>query len=195
METHERDDEQLISDYLAGDERALGVLIERHATTVYRFLYKRVGNAHDAEDITQDAFVKIWKNLHRYKPGQSFRAWMFAIARNAMIDRLRKRKDVVFSEFENDEGENALYESLVDSELRPDERAVRAETGREFEYALEHLAPHHRQIITLHHKDDLTLREIGQRLNRSVNTVKSQHRRALAALRAFLDAPADRNRS
>lgn len=179
-------DEELISDYLDGDEGAIGVLVDRYLADVFNFAFKLTGDRQLAEDITQESFIKAWKNIRGFKRGSSFRTWLFAITRNTAIDCLRKKKDLVFSAFENVDGTNSFTENLVDKELHPDELLARAEDVSFVEALLNEINPHYREVLTLRYSSDLTFEEIGELLKKPLHTVKSQHRRALIALRRSL---------
>ena len=183
---NEKTDKQLIANYLAGDERALNELIARHLKSVYNFVYRIARNAQDAEDITQETFVKMWRNLKRYDQSQNFKTWLFTIARNTAIDALRKKKNFVFSDFETADGENPIFDTLADPAPLPDELAMRAEKQTLFETALGQLSPAYQEVFALHHESDLTFDEISTRLGKSINTVKSQYRRALLTLQKLL---------
>ena len=91
-------DKQLIDDYLNGNDAAFALLVQRQINPVYNFVYRLVRNTQDAEDITQETFVKMWKNLKRYNQDQNFKTWLFTIARNTAIDSLRKKKSFVFEQ-------------------------------------------------------------------------------------------------
>src|SRR3989344_9123747 len=132
----EKTDKQLVSEYLDGKESALGELIERHLKPVYNFVHQAANNAQDAQDITQETFIKALKNLKRYDPNQNFKTWLFTIARNTAIDVLRKKKNFVFSDFENIDGQNPLLETLTSPALPPDQLALQTETQAFFSHAL-----------------------------------------------------------
>lgn len=180
-------DEQLIDEYLDGNEKVMGVLVDRHLTNAYNFALKLVNDSQAANDITQEAFVKAWKNIRGFKRGSTFQTWLFAITRNVAIDWLRLRKEVAFSAFENERGENMLTETLVDNSLLPDELLARAEDTRFVEMLLEELDPLYRDVLKLRYSSNMTFEEIGEFLKRPLHTVKSQHRRALIALRRSLE--------
>jgi RNA polymerase sigma-70 factor (ECF subfamily) len=182
------DDGQLIADYLEGDEKALNVLVGRYLKDVYNFACQLTGNAQGAEDIAQGSFVKAWKHIRRYREGSNFKTWLFAITRNTAIDWLRKKKEVAFSSFENECGENLLTETLADDRPLPDELIARAENIRFVESLLLELDSKYRDVLTLRYSGNLTFEEIGKALQRPLDTVKSQHRRALVALRRLLQA-------
>ena len=176
----------LIAAYLEGDEKALGVLVDRYLSDVYHFAFRLVGNAGAAEDVAQEAFVKAWKHIRSFVPGGSFRAWLFTIARNTAVDYLRTKKEVALSRFENAEGENSLLASIADNAPLPDELIARAEDVRYLAGLLAEINPEYREVLELRHTSNLTFEEIGKVVKRPLHTVKSQHRRGLAALRRLI---------
>lgn len=186
----EREDEQLISGYLEGDDKALSVLVDRYLTDVYSFALNLTNDTQAAEDIAQESFIKAWKNIRRFLPGNSFQAWLFSITRNTAIDWLRKRKEVTFSSFETAEGENALTATLSDEGPLADELLARTEDARYLDGLLEQINPDYREVLALRYSSNLTFEEIGEILRRPLHTIKSQHRRALVALRRLLANPA-----
>lgn len=181
-----RTDDQLISKYLDGDEKALGVLLDRHLSNAYTFAFRLTGDRQAAEDITQESFIKAWKNIRGFKRGSSFQTWLFTITRNSAIDWLRRKKEVAFSAFENERGDNVLIDTLADVEPLPDELLVRAEDAAFVQVLLSELDPRYRDVLTLRYSSNLTFAEIGRLLQRPPHTVKSQHHRAIIALRRSL---------
>ncbi len=185
----EKSDQQLAVDALRGDERAMTELVDRYLKPVYAFVYRLTGSAEDAQDIAQETFVKVWKNLKKFRPDASFKTWVLAIARNTAIDWLRKKKNPVFSEFTQDDGYNVLTETLADPAPLPDELVARMQEKHLLDGLLGALPAGDREILLLHYNDHLTFADIGTMIKRPLNTVKSRHRRALIALRKMLDAP------
>jgi RNA polymerase sigma-70 factor (ECF subfamily) len=179
-------DEQLIASYLKGDEKAFTVLLQRHLKSIYAFVYRFVGNAQDTEDVTQDTFVKAWKHLKKYRRGERFTTWLFSIARNTAIDRLRKKRGVSFSDFENATGDNAFIAQLTDPKPLPDELALKARDAKTLERTLGQIPPKYREVLLLHYINNFTFNEIGVILKKPAETVKSQHRRALIILRHIM---------
>ncbi|MGC9602740.1 MAG: sigma-70 family RNA polymerase sigma factor [Minisyncoccia bacterium] len=185
-------DEDLIRDYLGGNEGAFAELTKRHLSGVYSFVVRFVGNAEEAEDITQETFLKAWKSLKKYDSRSSkFKTWLFRIARNGAIDFLRKKKHVPFSQFETDGGANVLTETIPDTEELPDELIMKLEDAQELRAVLERLPPKLREILLLYYTNELTFEEIGALLGEPANTVKSRHRRALQTLRKILEEPSE----
>ena len=182
-----KEDEQLISAYLEGDDHALTVLVDRYLPDAYNFAFKLINDQHIAEDVTQESFMKAWKNMRGFIPGNSFRGWLFRIIYNTSIDYLRKRKELPFSNFENSEGYNSLVATLTDKEPLQDELLSRAEDVKYLEAFLIQLNPQYHEVLTLRHTSNMTFDEIGKVLKRPIHTVKSQYRRGLVSLRRLLD--------
>ena len=179
-------DQQLIADYLQGDEASLEFLVGRYLKPIYSFTYRYVGNAQDAEDATQEVFVKVWKHLERFDQSKSFKTWIFSIAKNTAIDFLKKKRAIPFSEFENEEGENMLTETLADPSPLPKELLEKAGMAQMLNTAMEKLSPQYRIVLFLRYNDHFNFREIAESLGESINTVKSRHRRALVMLKKIL---------
>ncbi len=85
-------DEQLIKNYLIGDNKALELLIKRYLTPIYNFVLRYVKNTSEAEDVTQEVFVKVWKNLKKFNDNYKFKSWLYTIAKNTSLDYLKKKK-------------------------------------------------------------------------------------------------------
>ncbi len=179
-------DEQFIAEYLSGDEKSLEILFGRYLKPVYSFVFRYLGTRQDAEDVTQDVFVKAWRNLKKFDQNKSFKTWLFSIAKNSCLDFLKKKKAIPFSDFENEEGENVLTETLVDPSPLPHELLEKADIVQMLNYAMEKLSPKYRMILFLRYNDHFNFQEIADVLGESINTVTSRHRRALIKLKELL---------
>lgn len=177
------EDDKLIENSIEGDVTSFEVLVNRYLKSIYIFVSNFSGLKEESGDIVQETFLKVWKNLSKYKKGESFKAWLFAIARNTAIDFMRKRKDLVFSDFDNEDGENVLTDTLADNDPLPDEVSINIEQVDKLKEILKTLRPIYREILILHYEQDLTFEEIAKILKKPMNTVKSNHRRALIELR------------
>ncbi len=176
-------DEDLISSYIEGDENALSTLVSRYLDDVYNFLYRLTGDLQIAEDATQESFIKVWKNIGKYKRGNNFKSWLFRIARNTAIDHLRKKKEINLSAFEDADAKNILTHNLIDTEPNALDLIQRAEDIDYVQKLLSQIDPKYREVLMLRESRDLTFEEIGKILGRPANTIKSQYRRAIASLR------------
>ena len=182
-------DQELVLSYLNGDPESLDILIKRHMRPVYGLAMRFVGNRPDAEDITQEVFVRVWRNLRKFDADKSFRAWVLSITRNACIDFLRKIKEIPFVEFENEEGINKLAENIIDLSLLPPEEFERKNLNSLLRRAISGLSAKYRAVLSLR-AEELTFREISQKLGEPLHTVKSRYRRALLMLKNILiDSP------
>lgn len=173
-------DETLVEQYSSGTDAALVVLIERHFRSIYGYVYRFVHTSAEAEDITQEVFIKLWKHIDRFKPGTGLRPWLFRIARNTAIDYIRKKKHIPLSAFEEAEDEHILSD---------DSNALEEAIGREDQAllsgAVEVLPERYREIILLR-AEGLTFEEIGSVVKKPLNTVKSLYRRGLAQLHQII---------
>ena len=179
-------DEELVQKSKNLDEYAFQELTHRYIRPIFNFV-RRYAQAEDvAEDMTQDTFFKVWRNIKQYKKGMKFRPWLYTIARNTALDYIKKKKAIKFSELDDEVNDMAFSDSLEDPGLLQSEifdNAVMAETLTE---TVRGLHPDHQTVITLHYQEELTFDEIAKIMNRPMNTVKSWHRRALIQLRELL---------
>lgn len=175
------EDTELIQKYLKGDEKSLEILVAKYLKPIYSFIYKNVGSVNDAEDIAQEVFVKVWKNIKKFDQKKNFKPWLFQIAKNASIDYLRKKKTIPFSKFENEKGQNILLESMVALPLNLIERLS---DKRVLAVAMQNLSTKEQKIIQMRHEQGMSFQEIADTFEESINTVKSRYRRTLANMKA-----------
>jgi len=179
-------DQKLIQQYLTGDDESLESLIQKYLRPIYRLVYGYVKNASEADDLTQEIFIRMWRNLKKFDQRRSFKPWLFTIAKNACLDFLRKKKTIPFSQFEDQGGENILLNVLPDPAIPVNDILDQKNLHGQINRSMEQLAKKYRDIIILHHDDGLSFREIAETLDESINTVKSQYRRALMVIRKMI---------
>lgn len=180
-----RSDEQLVAEYLKGDNESLEILIRRHLKPLYNFICRYAGNSREAEDIAQETFLRVWQNLKKFDRKKKFKTWAFAIAKNLSVDFLRKKKPILFSNFENDKN-NRFEETLPDAAPLPREILEQQDLSRTLLSAMKKLPAEQRITLFLRYNDHFTFREIAETLNEPLHTVKSRHRRALIKLKEIL---------
>ncbi len=185
--TEELTDAELIKEIREGDGAALDILVRRHISAIYTFCLRFTGNPDDAQDATQETFLKAWKNLGRFDTRKPFRTWLYAIARNTATDLLRKRKHIPFSLFDSDDSETSIADSLIDEELLPDELFERTADAEKIHDAVEKLKSRDQLIISMRYEEELPFEDIAKILLIPAATVRSLHRRALTALRKSLE--------
>lgn len=179
------DETNLIKAYFKGDEAALETLIKQYLKLVYSFVYGYVGDVSEAEDITQEVFVKVWKNLKKFDKNKNFKTWLFSIAKNTVIDFLRKKKAIPFSYFETVDGENLILNTLADESPSATDLFEQKNFNQLLNTAITKLSFEFRRVLFLR-QEDLSFREMAKSLNEPLNTVKSRYRRAQIALKKLL---------
>jgi RNA polymerase sigma-70 factor (ECF subfamily) len=182
----DRTDNQLIRDYLQGEEEALQLLIKRYTSIVYNFVAQIVGRGQEAEDITQETFIKVWKNLKKFDINKKFKTWILQIAKNTAIDFLRQKKLPLVNLNPDDEETENFMEQLSDSTPLPFENLVLQEQFAVVQNALQSLPEIYRLVLTMYYTKELTLAEVAEILGEPVETIKSRQRRGLAKLREIL---------
>jgi RNA polymerase sigma-70 factor, ECF subfamily len=180
------EDRKIIQDFFAGNNEAYRELLKKYLKPVYNFLRIMIKDPDILDDLSQETFIKAWKNLKRYDQNKNFKTWLFTIAKNTAYDFLKKKKTIPFSYFTDEEGNNPL-ENIKTEEILPLEILEKVEKEQDFEKKLEQLSVDYRTLLLLHYKEDFSLQEISQILNISYNTVKSRHQRALLALKKALN--------
>lgn len=160
-------------------------VLREYSSPVYSFCARLIGNEEDAKDLTQDIFVKIWKNLEKYDDSKSLKAWVFTIARNTCYDWLRKKKNILFSQMNKEDRD--FEDTIVDEKPLQDELFIEKENVGRVEEALKTLSEDQLEVVVLHYSENLSFEEISEILKKSTNTVKSQNRRALEKMKKFLE--------
>ncbi|HHX85517.1 MAG TPA: RNA polymerase sigma factor SigE [Actinomycetales bacterium] len=165
----------------ASDMPSWSELVAQHGDRVYRLAFRLCGNAHDAEDITQEAFIRVFRSLDRYKPG-TFEGWMHRIVTNLFLDMARRRARIRFEALPEDA-------ERVPGRARSPEQVLAEETfDPVLQTALDNLSPEFRAAVVLCDIEDLSYEEVGRILGVKMGTVRSRIHRGRAALRAELEA-------
>ena len=158
----------------AGDKSALHEIYEKYVGYIYSIVFQVVMNREDAEDITSEFFIKLWKLADTYRSGKSHKAWMATIARNMAIDLLRKNKrEVLTEDFVDSISENASPDD-VEGEVLAD---------MSLKEALDTLKPGEREIVNMKIMGELTFQEIADILKQPMGTVTWRYQNAIKKLR------------
>ena len=175
------EDVQLIYDILSGNDDAFSTLVQKYQKSVHALAWRKISDFHHAEEITQDTFLKAYKNLSTLKEPSQFAGWLYVIANRLCINWLQRNKSVTQSlkDTPMKEIDKLTYERYI-SEMRESEA-----TERRYEIVeklLEKLPESERTVMTLYYLGEMTAKEIGNFLGVSVNTIKSRLRRARGRL-------------
>jgi len=183
--------EDLMCRVTAGDKDAFEALVYRHQRAVLNFIFRFLGDRAEAEDLTQEVFLRVWKSSKTYNPDAKFTTWLYRIAINLCINRqktLRMRR--WFSVFEPHEqkqnSEEAFYPTEGSETATAENHLINSEQSRRLLNALNDLPSSQRLAIVLKIYDGLSYHEISQLMNRSVSAVDSLLIRAKKNLRKKL---------
>ncbi len=186
------DENALIEGMTRGDHRAFRELVETYKKKVYYLALDMAGNPVDAEDISQEVFLKVYRSFSTFRKGAKIGSWLYRVTYNASIDHLRKRGAAP------EPVEDGVLESRsqVDSGLPgtvPSDPAAAAESNQlrdRIDQALEKVSPQEKAVFMLRHYDDLMLKDIAESLGLSIGSVKSYLFRAVRKLQKELGRPA-----
>ena len=175
-------EDALIRRAQALDPGALAELYDRHFDGIYRYLFTRTHHQADAEDLTEQVFLKMVDSIKRYRPrGVAFSSWLYRIAHNLLVDRYRRA------------GREAVELTAQVRDLRPhaDPAALvqNSEERRQLLVAVHRLTPEQQQVITMRFIDNLDVDEIARQMRRRPGAIHSMQHRALASLYRFLLEP------
>ena len=162
-----------------GESAAFGLLYDRHVAAIYRYVYYRVRDDAEAEDLTSDVFMRALKAMPRYEPRQAFLAWLYRIARNAVIDRARRSKRQV-------PYEDALEHRSNDQIIVPDERLAAQSDNATLRGALAKLTPLQQEVVVLRFLEGYSTQEIAHIVGKNEGTVRGIQFRAIGALRQLI---------
>ncbi len=162
-----------------GESAAFGLLYDRHVAAIYRYVYYRVRDDAEAEDLTSDVFMRALKAMPRYEPRQAFLAWLYRIARNAVIDRARKgNRQVSF--------EDALEHPGADQIVVPDAEILAHADNDALRAALAKLTPLQQEVVVLRFLEGYSTQEIARIVGKREGTVRGIQFRAIGALRLLI---------
>lgn len=182
---HEPSDELLLSRYKQGDARAFRELMERYAVSIYNLAYRFLRDPMEAENVTQETFLRVMLALPRLRVETPFKPYLFRIAVNLCHDLARKKRPTLFSEIETHDG--ATSETLTDDAPEVWERLAEAELAARVHTALSQLPAPYQTVLLLRYGEDFSYAEIAQALSLPLNTVRTHLRRAKQRLRAQLE--------
>jgi RNA polymerase sigma-70 factor (ECF subfamily) len=178
----------LIRRCLAGDEKAYRELVELYQARIYSLSLRMVRRAEDAQDVTQETFVRMFRALDRYDPQRPFAAWLFSIASRLSIDHIRRRKHQPIPLTQRDRDDEEYTLDVADPGIGPDEIASRSQEEERTRVLIDSLPPHYRVVVLLRHQQDLSYEEIAEALHLPLGTVKARIHRARALLKQRIES-------
>ncbi|MCT7656950.1 RNA polymerase sigma factor SigE [Mycobacterium deserti] len=154
-------------------------LVRQHADRVYRLAYRLSGNQHDAEDLTQETFIRVFRSVQNYQPG-TFEGWLHRITTNLFLDMVRRRSRIRMEALPED------YDRVPAEDPNPEQIYHDSRLGPDLQAALDSLPPEFRAAVVLCDIEGLSYEEIGATLGVKLGTVRSRIHRGRQALRDYL---------
>ncbi|MEX2425426.1 MAG: sigma-70 family RNA polymerase sigma factor [Thermomicrobiaceae bacterium] len=164
------DESVWISRAKAGDQEAFEAIFQLYERQIYGFIYRMMGNAEDANDLTQDCFIRAYKALSQTNDDLNISAWLHRIASNACLDVLRRRQRIRWLPWESHKHEHLLHGRPLDE---PESNALRTETQVAVQEVISQMSPRNRMALILREYEGKSCEEIGQIMGLSRSAVKS----------------------
>ena len=177
----DRDDNQLVARFLAGESRAFPELVDRYQTRLLNFIYRTIGDRDRAEDLVQETFIRVYRHLHRFDQTKKFSTWIYTIASNLAKNELRNRSRnplVLFQTIKKNWEADHRPLQWEDPAYRPDDLFRKRHLRDLVERAVEQLPEHHRAVFVLREMEGRTYEEISEITGVNLGTVKSRLNRA-----------------
>jgi RNA polymerase sigma-70 factor (ECF subfamily) len=179
-------DALLVKNYIAGDENALSILINRHQSKIYGFIYSKLSDRDMADDIFQDTFIKVIKTLksNSYNEEGKFLPWVMRISHNLIIDYYRKNKKMpMFRETE----EFSIFSIMSDNVPNIESKIITSQVESDLRKLIEELPEDQKEVLVMRMYQDLSFKEISELTGVSINTALGRMRYAIMNLRKVID--------
>lgn len=179
-------DAVLIRKYIEGEESALGILIERHQSKIYSFIYSKIKDKDLCDDIFQDTFIKVIKTLksNAYNEEGKFVPWVMRIAYNLVIDHFRKSKKM---RLQRDTETYSVFSMLTDSSLNAENLIISEQVALDLSKIIEELPQDQKEVLVMRLHQDLSFKEIADLTGVSINTALGRMRYAIINLRKVIE--------
>lgn len=186
MKSNPTSDSILVSDYINGNENALEILVLRHKDRLYNFIFSKVFDRDLTEDIFQDTFIKVIKNLklNKYNEEGKFLPWVMRIAHNLVIDHFRKNKRI--PKFDNS-GDFDIFSVISDGDLNIENKIIKTQIEANLSEIIYSLPEDQREVLEMRMYRDMSFKEIAENTGVSINTALGRMRYALINLRKLIE--------
>ncbi|MBP2241618.1 RNA polymerase sigma-70 factor (ECF subfamily) [Cytobacillus eiseniae] len=176
-----------IKQVLKGDQDAYAEVVEIYGDKVFHICYRMLGNRHEAEDIAQEAFLRAYVNIHSFNINLKFSSWLYRIATNLCIDRIRKKKPDYYLDAEVAGTDGlTMYSQIAADTTLPEDDLESLELQESIQREISKLPEKYRTVIVLKYIEELSLNEISEILDLPLGTVKTRIHRGREALRKQL---------
>lgn len=175
----ECDDHQLIEQFLDGEQRSFNLLVERYRERIYLLVWRMVRNREDALDLSQEVFVKAYKNLKSFRQESNFYTWLYRIAVNLSLNFVRREKLRSFLSLSD-------LSDKFRSDSSPSEDIERHQLSELIDRAVMKLPEKQRAVFVLRHYEEMSVKEVADLLGKSEGTIKANYYQAIKKLRESL---------
>jgi RNA polymerase sigma-70 factor (ECF subfamily) len=186
---------ELILAHLAGDTKAFRTLVSRFQGRLLNFIYRMIGDRERAEDLVQEAFVRVHRHLHRFDPARKFSTWVYTIASNLAKNELRNRSRsplVLFSSLRDRFRDEPLVPvQYEDIRSRADDMFHDRDLRELVEFTVQRLSPRHREVFVLRELEGKSYEEIAEVMHCNIGTVKSRLNRARQSFASLISPSLD----
>lgn len=179
-------DAVLVSNYVGGDENALAILINRHQSKIYGFIYSKVSDRDIADDIFQDTFIKVIKTLksNSYNEEGKFLPWVMRISHNLIVDHFRRNKKMPMH---RETEEFSIFSIMTDNSPNIENRIITEQVENDLQRIIEELPEDQKEVLQMRIYQDLSFKEIADLTGVSINTALGRMRYALMNLRKVIE--------
>ena len=186
MATVNLPDALLVKNYIAGDEKALAVLIERHQSKIYGFIYSKIADRDITDDVFQDTFIKVIKTLksNSYNEEGKFLPWVMRIAHNLVVDHFRRNKKMPMH---RETEEYSIFSYMTDNSMNVEGRMITDQVADDLRRLLDELPADQKEVLVMRMYQDMSFKEIAESTGVSINTALGRMRYALMNLRKVIE--------
>ncbi|MEY3499255.1 MAG: hypothetical protein RL308_924 [Bacteroidota bacterium] len=179
-------DALLVKNYIAGDENALSILINRHQSKIYGFIYSKLSDRDISDDIFQDTFIKVIKTLksNSYNEEGKFLPWVMRISHNLIIDHYRRTKKMPMN---RETEEFSIFSIMSDNVPNIESKLITAQVENDLRKLIEELPSEQKEVLMMRMYQDLSFKEISETTGVSINTALGRMRYAIMNLRKVID--------
>lgn len=184
QERHNAETAALVARYLAGDPQAFAGIVRSYQPRLLSFVLRMIGDRERAEDLVQEAFIRVHRHLHRFDPSRKFSTWIYTIASNLAKNELRNRSRsplVYYQSNRTRHEEDTRPLQFEDSHTRPDDMFANRHLKELVDHTVARLTLHHREVFILRELQGKSYEEIAELTHSNLGTVKSRLNRARAS--------------
>ena len=177
-------DQELVKNYINGDNNSFEILLNRHKNRVFAFIMSKIKNKDLSEDIFQDTYVKVVNSLQKgkYNEEGKFLPWVMRIAHNLVIDHFRKQKKMQMIRSNN---EFDIFDVIKDSKINADEKLIKDQIFSDLNSLIDKLPSDQKEVLRMRYYEELSFKKIAEYFDISINTALGRMRYALINLRAL----------